>query len=79
VKYQVIPTKRAEKELERLDRATLRRLQARIDELSQAPLSPRLSKPLEMGAGERSARVGDWRIIYQVDPARPYTMESRFS
>jgi len=69
VKYRVIPSKRAEKELDRLDRSTLKRIQARIDELSLAPLSPRLSKPLEMGEGLRSARVGDWRIIFQVNEA----------
>lgn len=67
MKYRVILSHRAEKELDKLDRVTLQRLQARIDELALDPLSPRLSKILEMGYGERSTRVGNWRIIFRVD------------
>lgn len=69
MKYRVILSRRAEKELDRLDRATLQRLQARIDELACNPLSPHLSKLLAMGQGERSSRVGNWRIIFQVHEA----------
>lgn len=67
VTYQIILSRRTAKELERLDRATLQRIQARIEELARNPLSPRLSKILEMGQGERATRVGNWRIIFRVD------------
>ncbi len=67
--YRVVPSRRAEKEMDKLDRVTLQRLQARIDELALDPLSPRLSKLLEMGQGERSTRVGNWRIIFRVNEA----------
>jgi mRNA interferase RelE/StbE len=74
VKYRVVPSRRAEKEMDKLDRVTLQRLQARLDELALDPLSPRLSKILEMGQGERSTRVGNWRIIFQVNEAA-HTLE----
>ncbi len=64
--YAVELSRRAAKALKTLDRATLTRLQARIEELAADPVSPRLSNPLIMGtAGQRYSRVGDWRIIYE--------------
>ncbi len=65
--FKVVLSHRVQKELERLDRSTLKRLQARIDALACDPLSSRLSMLLEMGQGERSARVRNWRIIYKVE------------
>jgi mRNA interferase RelE/StbE len=67
--FRVILSRRAAKELERLDRGTLQRLQARIDALAHDPKAPHLSKLLEMGQGERSTRVGNWRILFRVDDA----------
>lgn len=69
MKYQVRPSSKAIKELERLDRATLRRVQTRIDELADNPLDPRLSRQLEMAPERRYSRVGDWRIIFAVNEA----------
>jgi mRNA interferase RelE/StbE len=69
VKYEVRPSRQAEKELERLDRTTLKRIQTRIDELADNPLNPRLSKQLEMDPEKRYARVGNWRIIFAVNEA----------
>jgi len=67
VKYQVSPSQKAAKALERLDRQTLKRVQARIDELAVNPMDPRISKQLEMAPDRRYARVGDWRIIFAVN------------
>ena len=67
MKYQVRPSRQAEKELERLDRTTLKRIQTRIDELADNPLNPRLSKQLEMDPEKRYSRVGNWRIIFAVN------------
>jgi mRNA interferase RelE/StbE len=69
VNYEVRPSRQAEKELERLDRTTLKRIQTRIDELADNPLNPRLSKQLEMDPEKRYSRVGDWRIIFAVNEA----------
>ena len=69
MKYQVRPSRQAEKELERLDHTTLKRIQTRIDELASNPLNPRLSKQLEMDPEKRYSRVGNWRIIFAVNEA----------
>ena len=71
MKYIVEVTSEAERELNRLDRTSERRIRERLKELAPDPYSPRLSKPLKMFPGTRSARVGDWRILYEiVEPAR---------
>lgn len=67
--YSIQLAQEAEKELERLDRATLKRVQKRLEELSIDPYSPRLSKALALAPAQRTSRAGDWRIIYEVDEA----------
>ena len=69
MKYEVRPSRQAVKELERLDRSTLKRIQTRIDELADNPLNPRLSKQLEMDPEKRYSRIGNWRIIFAVNEA----------
>lgn len=64
MKYEVRPSRQAEKELERLDRITLKRIQTRIEELADNPLNPRLSNQLEMDPEKRYSRTGNWRIIF---------------
>jgi mRNA-degrading endonuclease RelE of RelBE toxin-antitoxin system len=41
-------------------------LRDRLKEISQDPYSVRVAKPLIMGEGKFSSRVGDWRIIYLI-------------
>ena len=64
--FQVTFTKEAIQDLDRLDRKVEKHVQDRIDELALEPYSPRLSKLLKTGKGERTSRVRDWRIIYEV-------------
>ena len=45
--YRVEVHRQAAKELKRLDRTTIRRLEARIGELAQDPFNPRLSRQME--------------------------------
>jgi mRNA interferase RelE/StbE len=59
----------AKKTLKLLDKPIVKRLEQRFLELSLAPSDHRLSKPLEMGEGEWTSRVGKWRIIYSVNEA----------
>ena len=59
----------AAKDLKRLDRTTAKRVHARIEELAADPFSFRHSRQMETIPGNRYTRVGDWRIIYQVDEA----------
>ena len=65
--YRVELDARADKQAEKVDRETLKRLQKRFRELAQNPFDPRISKPLTMSADRRTSRVGDWRIIYYID------------
>lgn len=53
----------------RLDRATQARVLTKIDEIAAAPWSGAISKPLHEAGGLRSARVGNLRILYEVDEA----------
>jgi mRNA-degrading endonuclease RelE of RelBE toxin-antitoxin system len=69
VSYQVEFSRQGEKDLRRLDRTTLGRIKARINELAQDPLDSRLSRQMETDPETRYSRVGDWRIIYQAAAA----------
>jgi mRNA interferase RelE/StbE len=64
--YTLRFTKRASKDLQRLDLTTAKRVRDRLRELSFDPFDPVISYSLEMAREKRSSRVGDWRIIYQV-------------
>ncbi len=64
--FLVEVTVEAEKNLARPDKSVEKRIRKRLRELSADPYSSRLSKPLKMAAGERAARVGNWRILYEV-------------
>jgi mRNA interferase RelE/StbE len=45
-------------------------VQRRLKELSFDPFDPVISYSLEMARQKRSSRVGDWRIIYQVNESQ---------
>jgi len=66
VKFSLVLSQDAKKDLGKLDKRTLVRLNRRFEELALAPYDFRLSKLLVMGQGERSSRVGDWRIIFTI-------------
>ena len=65
--YRVEVGRQAEKEMIKLDKTLARRLRDRMRELAGNPFNPRLSRQLEMNPDRRYSRVGDWRIIYEVD------------
>jgi mRNA interferase RelE/StbE len=67
MRYTVHIDRKAAKEMKALDTTTVRRLRERINEIADNPFDLRLSGPITMGTGERKARVGDWRIIFEVD------------
>ena len=69
--YDLTLGRQAKKEVKTLDVPTIRRIEERFKELSKNPLDPRISKAIKMSPGRRTSRVGDWRIIYEVnEPAR---------
>jgi len=51
--------------LERLDAKTQQRFANLFEQLSEFPLDH--SKPLRGSGGRRSARVGSWRVIFEID------------
>jgi len=57
----------ARKTLKKLDRTLSARIVKRLEELAQGPFNPRLSRQMETDPETRYSRVGDWRIIYQVE------------
>ncbi len=64
--YSVRLSDPAAKTLARTDKATQRRILARLHELSENPYDPRISKPFVGMDGMRSSRIGAWRILYTV-------------
>jgi len=67
VKYRVVLSAKSVKAMDRLDRKTEKRIQARLDELAVNPLDPRISQQLEKVESWRYSRVGDWRLIFEIN------------
>ncbi len=62
-------TRRAEKDLDGLDRTIERQVRDRLKQLAKDPYSPQLSQQVRMGGGERKSRMRSWRIFFEVDEA----------
>ena len=54
------------------------RLLERLRELALDPYAPRISKAVKMEPGQRTSRVGDWRIIYRVNENNQEILISAF-
>jgi mRNA interferase RelE/StbE len=67
VNFNVEITRRAEKDLDGLDRTIERQVRDRLKQLAQDPYSPQLSQPVKMEEGERKSRVRNWRIFFEMD------------
>lgn len=65
--YRVHIFPAAQKTLKKLDRTLSGRIVKRLEELALDPFNPRISRQKETDLESRYSRVGDWRIIYQVD------------
>jgi mRNA interferase RelE/StbE len=68
--YRVHIFPAAQKTLKKLDRILSGRIVKRLEELALDPFNPRISRQKETDPESRYSRVGDWRIIFQVDQAR---------
>jgi len=66
VKYEIRLSRRAERDLDRLDQNTRQRVLRRLDQLAEDPFASRLSAPLTGKDELRKSRIGGWRIIFQV-------------
>ncbi len=65
--YDLTLGRQAKKEIKTLDTSTIKRIEVWLQQLSSNPFDPRISKPIKMSPGRRASRVGDWRIIYEVN------------
>lgn len=66
MQYEITYAQSALKALRKLDRGIARRILTAIDALAGDP-RPHGCKQLKGGGGEMRIRVGDYRIIYDVD------------
>ncbi len=66
--YELRIAHQAESYVRRLDEHTTRRIFSRLRQIAADPYGL-YTKPLTNAAGQRSARVGDWRIVFGVDDA----------
>ena len=65
--YELSIGHQAKKEIKNLGTSTIKRIGVRFQQLSDNPFDPRISKAIKMSPGRRTSRVGDWRIIYEVN------------
>ena len=65
--YELSIGHQAKKEIKNLDTSIIKRIEVRLQQLSDNPFDPRISKVIKMSPGRRTSRVGDWRIIYEVN------------
>jgi len=70
VSFIVEITRRAEKDLDGLDRTIERQVRDRLKQLAKDPYSPQLSQQVRMGEGEQKSRVRNWRIFFEVDETK---------
>ena len=64
--YEIYLERTAEKDLKKLDKAHFNRIVIRIKELSKKP-RPRGCKKIAGSDNDWRIRVGDYRIIYEID------------
>jgi mRNA-degrading endonuclease RelE of RelBE toxin-antitoxin system len=61
VRYEIRLSHRAERDLDRLDKPTQKRMMRRLEQLAEDPYDPRISAPLSGAGNLRKSRVGAWR------------------
>lgn len=66
MQYEITYAQSALKSLRKLDRGIARRILTVVDALARNP-RPHGCKQLKGGSGEMRIRVGDYRVIYDVD------------
>lgn len=63
---EVLLTRRAQRDLQRLDRLVRNRILERLAELEEAPLR-RATRLTDPRLGTYRTRIGDWRVIFDLD------------
>jgi mRNA interferase RelE/StbE len=68
--YQVLVGHEAEKTIVKLDRTTAKRIRDQLRKIAANPFDPRISNQLQMTPEKRYSRVGDWRLVYEINEAQ---------
>ena len=65
--YHILITPKAQKELKKIDRSQLQRLDAAILKLELTPFPPGVKRIIADDVADYRIRIGDYRILYDVD------------
>lgn len=68
--YLVIVGHEAKKRIEKLDKIIAGRIRDQLIKLSANPFDPRISNQLKTAPERRYTRVGDWRIVYEINESQ---------
>ena len=66
MRYKIVYTKRAEKDIDRLNQETRERIREALEKYSEAPLNYS-RKMLDQALGTYRFRVGDYRVIFDME------------
>lgn len=66
-KYQILVSPRAKKDLKKIDAAQIKYIDASILKLEKMPFPPGVKRLIARDVAQYRIRVGDYRILYDVD------------
>jgi mRNA interferase RelE/StbE len=78
VAYEVVIQESASKALRKLDEQVRRRVAAAVDALADDPRPPGI-KAVAGEHGSYRIRVGDWRVLYEVDDERRQVLVAKIA
>jgi mRNA interferase RelE/StbE len=64
--YEILFTKQADQALRKMSRTTARLIREKLDQLAQDPHARNLNVTKLQGRPGFRLRVGDWRVIYEL-------------
>lgn len=68
--YRLVFTKQVDRALRKMPRHTARLIREKLDQLAQDPYAPNTNLTKLQGRPGYRLRVGDWRIIYELEAER---------
>ncbi len=68
--YHILFTKQADKALRSMPRHTAQRIRKKIDQLAENPFAQNPNATKLQGRPGYRLRVGDWRVIYEIEKNR---------
>lgn len=65
--YDIVFTKQADRALRKMPRNVAKRIRSKLDDLAMDPYGPNHAVTRLQGRSGYRLRVGDWRIIYELE------------